>query len=344
MKTYRWIVATILIALIGLPITTVSAFSTISLTSSKPNPAMIGGEITFDFAVSVDKINPGVSGIEIYLSYDPSLVTPPTTPGSTAAEVLPDFFGVSNFSINEVLPAAQCPEAAKPCIHLVLAGPPQSSQTGIAARFHFRALATGTATFGIVKAVLVDANGFNVPIDQPSSQSTISQLIQNRATTGTVLRQGVPAGTNNGGGTLACSNVTAGGTWNYGPVLTVAPTGKFNFADVPTGTYTLRAKYPGYLDSQKTGVAIPDNSLTVDVATTTLRGGDVDGNNAINILDIGVIISKFGKTGVAVRSATPAACGTDEPADINDDGAINISDLAIAAGNWGATGPTPWLP
>jgi hypothetical protein len=75
-----------------------------------------------------------------------------------------------------------------------------------------------------------------------------------------------------------------------------------------------------------------------------LRGGDVNADKAINILDIGAIISKFSSTGVNVRSDLADCTDADEPADINDDGNINISDLAIAAGNWGRTGPTPWQP
>ncbi len=343
MKAYRSIVVIILVLMLALPATAAGAASaSISLTSPTPNPAMIGSEIAFDLAVSVDGFQTGVSGIDLYLNYDPAVVTPPTTPGAAAAEVLPDFFGVSNFSINEVLPASQCPGATKPCIHLVLAGPPQTSQIGIAARFHFRvtAVGSGSACFSIVQATMVDANGFNVPYVK--SPGDLCQTIQNRATTGTVLRQGVPASPNPGGGTLACSSVTATGTWVYGPVVTNTD-GNFSFTNLPAGTYTFRATYPGYLSSEKAGVAIPDNSITGNVGSTTLRGGDVNGDNAINILDIGAVISKFGKTSVAVRSAG-GNCTTDEPADINDDGTVNISDLAITAGNWGKMGPTAWQP
>ena len=124
--------------------------------------------------------------------------------------------------------------------------------------------------------------------------------------------------------------------------IATAINGSFTFQNLPNGTYTFRAVYPGYLASVKNGVVIANNALAMDVGTTTLRGGDVNGDNAINILDIGAIISKFGRTGVAVKSVSANCSGADEPVDINDDGLINISDLAIAAGNWGLVGPTNW--
>jgi hypothetical protein len=347
MKIFRGIVITVLVLSLGLPAMTASAAgASMLLNSSIPNPVLVGGEVTFDLVFSVDGISPGVAGAEVYLSYNPAFVAPPETPGLSVAEVLPDFFGVANFSINEVLPAVQCPGGAGPCVHLVVAGPAQTSQTGIAARFHFRAnVATpaGAPTcFAILPSRMVDANGFSVNFGTPATP--LCMPIQGRQTTGMVLRQGVPANPNPGGGTLACASVTATGTWPYGPIDT-DQNGNFNFANLPTGTYTLRAVYPGYLTAEKVGVVIPNNSLTMTIPTVNLRGGDVNGDNVVNILDIGAIISKFGKTGVLVRSSNPAVppnCGSDEAADINDDGTVNISDLAIAAGNWGLKGPTNW--
>jgi len=219
-----------------------------------------------------------------------------------------------------------------------LAGPAQITQNGVAARFHFRGKAEGSACFSVLQSIMVDANGFQVEHGKASDQCMTVYV--NATATGVVLRQGTPANPNPGGGSLACSTVTVTGTGAYDPVLT-DKTGNFTIAKLRTGTYIFRAIYSGYLASEKTGVIVAGNSQTVSVGTTTLRGGDVNGDNAINILDVGVIISKFGKTGVAVKSAS-TSCGPDEPADINDDSLINISDLAIAAGNWGATGPTRW--
>jgi hypothetical protein len=345
MKISRWIIVTVLVLSLGLPAMTASAapvrVASISLTAPVPNPVMVGSEITFGAVISVSDITPGVAGAEIYVSYDPALVSLPTTPGAKAAEVLPDFFGVSNFSINEVLPAAQCPGGVSPCVHLVLAGPAQVTQTGIAARFHFIAKAGGSACFSVLQSNLADADGFAVDHTKATQQCVkiVPPLIR---VTGTVLRQGTPASPNPGLGSLACSSVTAIGTATFGPSNTDT-SGKFAF-DLPVDTYLFRASYPGYLSSEKAGVSITGAVNPLDVGTTKLLGGDVNADKAINILDIGAIISKFGQTGVAVKSASAGCAGADEAADINDDGNINISDLAITAGNWGKTGPTTWQP
>ncbi len=345
MKIYKSIITVILTILIAIPSTIANAevlqqalSASLSLTSPIPNPALTGGDITFELAVNVANSNPGVAGIEVYLSFDPALVTPPTTPNG-AAEVLPDFFGASNVSINEVLPAAQCPGAASPCVHLVLAGPAQTTQNGVAARFHFRGLAVGSACFTVLQSNLVNANGFQV-VHTPATQQCVT--VQYRGiVNGVVQRQGVPASPNTGAGTTACSSVTAIGAETFGPVNTNNTSG-FKLTNLSVGAYTVRATYPGYLTTEKTGVSIVAGGPAINLAAATLRGGDVNGDNAINILDIGAVISKFGRASLAVKSASANCTLADEPADINDDGQVNISDLAITAGNWGSVGPVLW--
>lgn len=343
MKISRWIFTIVLALALSLPSLTANAqapgTAVITITAPLPNPSVIGGDTTLNLVINVSNINPGVAGAEIYLGYNPAMVTPPTTPNG-AAEALPDFFGVSTVNINEVLPAAQCPGGASPCVHLVVAGPAQTTQNGVAARFHFRGLTEGSACFTVLQSVLVNADGFNVT-HTPAQQQCVP--IQYRVTgNGVVQRQGVPGNPNTGGGTLTCSAVTASGATNLGPVYTDA-TGGFTMPNLQIGTYTIRAAYPGYLASEKTGVTIAaGGATTLNLGTTILRGGDANGDNAINILDIGAIISKFGQAGVAVRSASANCNATDEAADINDDGLVNISDLAIAAGNWGSVGPKVW--
>jgi hypothetical protein len=253
---------------------------------------------------------------------------------------VPDFFGLSDISIKELLPAAQCPGGSGlPCVHLVVAGPAQTTQSGAAARFHFQGTATGTACFSVLSSKLVDANGFDVTHGIVPPNPTCVEIVS-RTLQGTVQRQGTPASV--GSGTPACSEVSltsGGGT--FGPVLTDA-SGNFSMTNPPTGVQSLQAKYPGYLVSAKSITISSNGPLSSNMGMTTLRGGDVNGDSRINILDVGSIISKFGRTGVDVRSDLPDCADADEPADINDDGSINVSDLAIAAANWGLTGPTSW--
>ena len=157
---------------------------------------------------------------------------------------------------------------------------------------------------------------------------------------GIALRQGVTASPP-GGGSLSCSSVTFTGAETFGPVTTDI-NGGYNFAGLAPGTYTLRTIYPGYLQSEKTNVVIPAGVPAFDPGTTTLRGGDANGDGLINILDITGIISKFGQTGMAARSTAASCSAPDEAADINDDGLVNISDVTITSGNFGAVGPTEW--
>ena len=154
-----------------------------------------------------------------------------------------------------------------------------------------------------------------------------------------IQRQGVPANPNTGNGSLACSSVSVGGTASEVNPIYTNINGEFQLDNLATGTYTFHVSYPGYLDSEIANVLV-ENSMVVDWKTPTLAGGDVNVDNAINILDIGTIISKFGQAAVAVKSSTTDCSITDESADINDDGSVNISDLAITAGNWGKVVPS----
>ena len=72
--------------------------------------------------------------------------------------------------------------------------------------------------------------------------------------------------------------------------------------------------------------------LTFDLALTTAAlptntqeetlSGDVNGDGSVNILDLMLIASNFGKTG-------------EHPADANGDGVVNVLDLVIVANAWG---------
>ena len=215
------------------------------------------------------------------------------------------------------------------------------THSGAVARFHFQIIKEGEACFKLLASTLANKDGFPVSHTSPDPKCINSGF----DVSGTVLRQGTPANPNPGGGTLACSEVKLlSGSMTVGPVSTYFPpeSGKFTFKNVPGGIYKVHAEYPGYLASEtRTLITIPPSQ---EVGTTELCGGDVNFDYKINILDIGTIIGKFGKTGVEVRSDAPDCTDPDEPVDINDDGNVNIGDVAIAAGNWGRTGSTPWQP
>ncbi len=99
--------------------------------------------------------------------------------------------------------------------------------------------------------------------------------------------------------------------------------GHFEIVPAPASNYPcLQTIRPGYLVGQKSD---PQG----DVGTITLPGGDVTGDNVINIFDLALVASQYG--------------GGDPLADVNGDGVVNIFDLALVANNFGKTGPvTTW--
>jgi hypothetical protein len=66
----------------------------------------------------------------------------------------------------------------------------------------------------------------------------------------------------------------------------------------------------------------------VCVQNIRLLGGDANGDNAIDILDVAYIAYRFG--------------GTDSSADVTGDGGVNILDLTVTAANFGMVGPISW--
>lgn len=94
------------------------------------------------------------------------------------------------------------------------------------------------------------------------------------------------------------------------------------------GFYTLTASMPGYLSAEsETLVRVTMDDVT-HAGTVTLLGGDVNGDNRIDIRDLSFVAWHFGSDHA--------------PADINADGLVDILDLTLVAGNFGRQGPTPW--
>jgi hypothetical protein len=80
----------------------------------------------------------------------------------------------------------------------------------------------------------------------------------------------------------------------------------------------LCAVQPGYLVGQRRW-PLPEGSVI------TLPGGDVTGDNRIDIADVALLASRYGTADVL--------------ADFNADGRVDIVDLVIIAGNYARQGP-----
>jgi hypothetical protein len=128
-----------------------------------------------------------------------------------------------------------------------------------------------------------------------------------------------------------------------GVQVTTNPDGTFTLKDIPTGRWELTAKVDSFLRGEyvnaKTGSRIIE-VVSGDVLRGVkiynaegddfLLGGDIDGDNRININDFSALAGVFG------LSSTDT--DYDEKADLNLDGFINAADLAILAKNFGKLG------
>ncbi|MCA9980227.1 MAG: carboxypeptidase regulatory-like domain-containing protein, partial [Anaerolineales bacterium] len=108
-------------------------------------------------------------------------------------------------------------------------------------------------------------------------------------------------------------------------------TGTFALSNLPAGTYTVTVKTPGYLSAA--GVVTLSVGGTSAINFGQLLGGDTNGDNAVNILDLSILAGAY--------NTTSGQAGYDARADFNGDGAVNILDLSILAGNYNTVGEEP---
>jgi hypothetical protein len=100
--------------------------------------------------------------------------------------------------------------------------------------------------------------------------------------------------------------------------------GRFQIEVLPDQPYSLWISAPGYLSAQTEGAASV-GSMAIEAGPLKLLGGDVTGDDRINIFDLSYLGSRYG--------------GSDPTADINRDGGVNIFDLTLTASNYGQFGP-----
>jgi hypothetical protein len=119
------------------------------------------------------------------------------------------------------------------------------------------------------------------------------------------------------------------------------PSGWFRVTDispsiVPPGAYDLRVKGRGTLSSLAQGVSIPTISGSGNppevspVSLGVLRDGDVDGNNAIDVLDLQALKAAFGRLA--------GEAGFNPEANFNSDTVVDVQDFSRLAQNLGERG------
>jgi hypothetical protein len=114
-------------------------------------------------------------------------------------------------------------------------------------------------------------------------------------------------------------------TYQFTP--TTDENGTFSVAGIIPGTYELRVKKSSTLQNKQTITLVGGSN---DVDCGTLREGDANNNNVINILDFSILAGTFGKC--------EGDNGYDERADEGGDGCVNILDFSLLASNFGQAG------
>ena len=118
---------------------------------------------------------------------------------------------------------------------------------------------------------------------------------------------------------------------------------RFSLLQVPAGSYTLFVKSYHYLRGKVTGDSVKVSSSSVPEArfywrsstgrvwADTLRGGDANDDNRVNLADFGLLAAHFGAS--SVKAGQPAW-----RADFNGDAAVDLGDFGVLASNFGESG------
>ncbi|HUT18636.1 MAG TPA: hypothetical protein VM366_05695 [Anaerolineae bacterium] len=94
------------------------------------------------------------------------------------------------------------------------------------------------------------------------------------------------------------------------------------------GFYTIVVAKQGYLTAESERPVKMTVDAVVNLGEITLVGGDVNGDNEIDVRDLAYVAWHFDER--------------DPKADINGDGIVDIFDLSLIAGNFGRKGPIEW--
>ena len=162
-----------------------------------------------------------------------------------------------------------------------------------------------------------DRNGRVTPrIDAWAAVSQVAGHTDGTAV-GVVLLQGR---TNYSGTQVRLSAGSCADATSSAVTTTTGPDGHFELTvQLLAGSQPcLQVTHPGYLAGQH-------NAASGNLGVITLPGGDVTGDNAVDIFDLAYIASRYN--------------GTDPSADLNADGLVDIFDLTMAAGNYNRDGP-----
>jgi len=133
-----------------------------------------------------------------------------------------------------------------------------------------------------------------------------------------------------GGGTVTVTNRRRlDGREHSQPVTKVCTTegeAQLSFSAEERGLYDLTVSRPGCLTATVKNVEVDQHDVIF--ADVTLVAGDTNGDEMINIMDMGAFRADFGKTGEEIGNPYT---------DVNGDGMVNIMDMGVFRANFGKT-------
>lgn len=309
----------ILVALAGGPIRSVSSAG--SPPQVRINPASLQVYTGYS-ATSRIEIDPtSLSAISLTLTFDPHLIAVvDADPDAEGIQIEP---GPSLQESGAVVTVNQA-DNTDGRIEFEVTGLPLTPVVDQLASITWLGLAEGVAEVTPTDVQITDPTG---QIVTPNTQNSIIQVmaVQPRSLFGRVLLQGRRQ--HNGGevyvSTQACPEATNKTLRSGNPIVSTNTDGYFEIVPPEGATYRcLQVFQRGYLLGQAADPA-------GDLGTITLPGGDINGDDVINIFDMAFIGSHYGDN--------------DPQIDINGDGIVSIFDLVLAASNYGRQGPvTRW--
>ncbi|MGQ9532769.1 MAG: carboxypeptidase regulatory-like domain-containing protein [Desulfotomaculales bacterium] len=190
------------------------------------------------------------------------------------------------------------------------------------AELTFSAVGVGNAAITPTTVSLADSRGLSIPVSSEGATVTVRGASR---LTGTVGAEGLGAAAvgisvrlYDAARTLLAQAATDAG-------------GRFEFANLPSGTYHLLASRPGCL-TRYLGSFRPGAGERVEVPAVALFSGDVDRDDRVNLSDL-VVLGLAYRT----RSGDP---NFNAAADLNADGGVDLLDFVLLARSYGLVGDT----
>jgi cell division septation protein DedD len=245
-------------------------------------------------------------GVDLRLIYDPGVVEVVDVDSNTAGVQVglgTVFQGVQFFVAKN--------EASEGVINFIASRQspaPGFSGTGSLIEITWRGKATGQTPVTLDKVKLADPNGLSLSAATQDGQIQVG-------TTVVVRGQVELEGSRDNSGVVVSTGQRQ---------VETGPDGAFELAIAPADAYLLTVAAPGYLSARAEG-EILTSAAVIDVGSIMLPGGEVTGDNQIDIFDLALIGNRYG--------------GNDALADINGDGIVDIFDLTLSASNYGQRGP-----